>query len=115
MNAQNTTVEPTLQSFASPAFGKQQHAKPHFAQNDRINRNIAFVFGLDRHEPVLGRTVEEALYGTLIHGHRTTRQQVLPAFKPLDIELLTGLDAILLPQLGGNSDLALGRDGAHHS
>jgi len=50
----------------------------------------------------------------LIRTRRAAHEAVVTAIDALDVELLAGFDLVLLPQLHGQDNLALGRDAGLH-
>jgi hypothetical protein len=59
----------------------------------------------------LRRTGEKPVQCAGIEARRTPNETILAPVEPLDVELLTGLDAIPLPEFSGQDDLAPGRNG----
>jgi len=65
-------------------------------------------------KPLLGAG-EEPIEETLIGRRRESSEQVLSAAEALDLELLAGLDLVLLTELFRDDDLTLGGDGDLHA
>jgi hypothetical protein len=65
-------------------------------------------------EPALDRTREQELHQALIATAFRSFQKIPTAINALDFEFLAWLDAVLLPDCGGQDNLSLaGDDGPH--
>jgi hypothetical protein len=69
---------------------------------------------IGRLEPPLRRTVEQKLDETLISAFASASQKVFASIQAFNLKLFAGLDAVLVPNFGGNDNLALARDRCLH-
>ena len=70
--------------------------------------------GLDRDEEPLLRAGEQPVDEARPRTSGATHEPVLPALEPFDFELLSRLDAVLLPDFRGQDNLTLGGDRRLH-
>ena len=68
-----------------------------------------------RYEPTLDRASKQQFHQALIAPRLLALQLVFTPVDSFDFEFLSGLDAIPLPEFGGENDLAFGGDGGFHA
>ena len=69
---------------------------------------------VDRNKKVLVRTAEQPVDGALAPRSSAPNEAIVSTSKALDVELLPRLNPVHLPELCGQNNLALGRDGRLH-
>lgn len=115
----NAFFEPLLQSSTAASRRQKVNAEPNlaFASTRYVNgpSQRGGRFGFDRDEPILFRACHQPIDESLVRRRRfPPHQPVLAAVDSLDIELLTGLDPIKAPYVGGQDELSLRGNSCFH-